>query len=95
MTLPEVNLKHGELRISGRRTKNGKQKVLYLSGEPLEVLKAQEKVTRHCDRVFVDALGDPLRYDAILEVSPTGVQTCKDSGRLHRCGKPNAAAGLP
>jgi integrase len=66
MTWSEVNLKHGELRISGRRTKNGQQKVLYLSGEPLEVLKGQ-KVSPHCDRVFVDADGQPLRYDAILE----------------------------
>ena len=28
MTWGEVNLKHGELRISGRRTKNGQQKSL-------------------------------------------------------------------
>lgn len=66
MTWSEVNLKHGELRISGRRTKNGQQKVLYLSGEPLEILKAQ-KPSAACDRVFVDAYGEPLRYDAILE----------------------------
>jgi integrase len=56
-------LKHGELRISGRRTKNGQQ----LSGEPLEVLKAEQKAPSRADRVFVDELGDPLRYDAILE----------------------------
>jgi integrase len=39
LTWQEVNLEHGELRISGRRTKNGQQKVLYLAGEPLHVLK--------------------------------------------------------
>jgi integrase len=64
LTWGEVNLKHGELRISGRRTKNGQQKVLYLSGEPLEILKEQKMAG---DRVFTDAHGDPLRYDAILE----------------------------
>jgi integrase len=64
LTWAEVNLEHGELRISGRRTKNGQQKVLYLSGEPLHVLK---QLSQAGDRVFVDAQGDPLRYDAILE----------------------------
>lgn len=59
----EVNLDHGELRISGRRTKNGQQKVLYLSGEPLEILGAQPKAH---ERVFTDDGGEPLRYDTIL-----------------------------
>ena len=66
LTWSEVNLKHGELRISGRRTKNGQQKALYLGGEPLEILKAQ-KPSDKCDRVFVDDYSEPLRYDAILE----------------------------
>lgn len=60
----EVNLDHGELRISGRRTKSGKQKVLYLSGEPLRILEEQPKANA---RIFADDSGDPLRYDAILE----------------------------
>lgn len=63
LTWTEVNLEHGELRISGRRTKNGQQKVLYLSGEPLQILKDQPRVS---DRVFVDDKGAPLRYDPIL-----------------------------
>lgn len=67
----EVNLEHGELRISGRRTKSGKQKVLYLAGEPLHVLKNQPTTG---DRVFTDENGDALRYDAILEVFQ---QACK------------------
>lgn len=70
----EVNLKHGELRISGRRTKNGQQKVLYLSCEPLEIFNGAESVPQ-CDRVFVDDHGAPLRYDAILE--ETFQQACK------------------
>jgi integrase len=65
LTWAEVNLKHGELRISGRRTKNGQQKVLYLSGEPLQILQGQERVN---DRVFVDGDGAPLRYDSIRVV---------------------------
>jgi integrase len=63
LTWPEVNLDHGELRVSGRRTKNGQQKVLYLSGEPLQILREQ---SRAGERVFVDDEGAPLRYDAIL-----------------------------
>jgi integrase len=63
LTWAEVNLEHGEMRISGRRTKNGQQKVLYLSGEPLQILQEQLKVN---DRVFVDDQGAPLRYDSIL-----------------------------
>jgi integrase len=63
LTWAEVNLQHGELRISGRRTKNGQQKVLYLSGEPLEILKKQPK---RGDRVFTDDKGQPLRYDPML-----------------------------
>jgi integrase len=62
-----VNLTHGELRISGRRTKNGQQKVLYLSGEPLAILKEQAKLPSKSGHVFVDAEGEPLRYDAILD----------------------------
>ena len=64
LTPGEVNLKHGELRISGRRTKSGQQKVLYLSGEPLAILRAQKMAG---ERVFTDANGDRLRYDDILE----------------------------
>jgi integrase len=60
----EASLEHGELRISGRRTKNGQQKVLYLSGEPLCVLQKLRKSGEH---VFTDEHGEPLRYDAILE----------------------------
>jgi integrase len=67
----EVNLEQGELRISGRRTKNGQQKVLYLSGEPLRVLLEQPNAG---GRIFVDEWGEPLRYDAILEVFQ---QACK------------------
>lgn len=67
LTWSEVNLPHGELRISGRRTKNGTQKVLYLSGEPLEILKEQRKLKTNCDRVFMDAESEPLRYDSILD----------------------------
>jgi len=63
LTWAEVNIEHGELRISGRRTKNGQQKVLYLSGEPLQILRQQSRVG---DRVFVDDEGLPLRYDSIL-----------------------------
>jgi integrase len=63
LTWAEVNLEHGELRISGRRTKNGQQKVLYLSGEPLEILKQQPK---RGDRVFTDDTGKQLRYDSML-----------------------------
>lgn len=63
LTWAEINLEHGELRISGRRTKNGQQKVLYLSGEPLQILQEQLKVN---DRVFVDDQAAPLRYDSIL-----------------------------
>jgi integrase len=62
LTWAEVNLDHGELRISGRRTKNGQQKVLYLSGEPLEILRQQPKTS---DRVFTKN-GELLRYDPIL-----------------------------
>jgi integrase len=67
LTRAEVNLTHGELRISGRRTKNGQQKVLYLSGEPLAILKEQAKSPLKSGHVFVDADGEPLRYDAILD----------------------------
>jgi integrase len=64
LTWAEVKLEHGELRISGRRTKNGQQKVLYLSGVPLHILKQLPKTV---EQVFVDGQGNPLRYDAILE----------------------------
>ena len=67
LTWAEVNLAHGELRISGRRTKNGQQKVLYLSGEPLAILKGQAKSPSKASHVFLDAEGEPLRYDAILD----------------------------
>ena len=33
----EVNVERGELRLSGRRTKTGQQKVLYLKGKALDV----------------------------------------------------------
>jgi integrase len=64
LTWPEVNLDHGELRISGRRTKSGQQKVLYLSGEPLRILEEQPKTNT---KVFADDQGNPLKYDDILE----------------------------
>ena len=64
LTWSEVNTQHAELRISGRRTKNGKQKVLHLGGEPLDILRQQPKKS---DRVFTDGNGNPLRYDSILE----------------------------
>lgn len=67
LTWAEVNLAHGELRISGRRTKNGQQKVLYLSGEPLAILKEQAKLKSKSNHVFLDAEGQPLRYDAVLD----------------------------
>jgi len=63
----EVNLERGELRIPGRRTKNGDQKVLYLSGTPLEVLKEQHKLLKKefptCEWVFPNARGEFLTYD--------------------------------
>lgn len=77
LTWGEVNLAHGELRISGRRTKNGTQKVLYLSGEPLKILKVQSKNKSNCNRVFVDADGEPLRYDSILDHFQ---QACRRAG---------------
>ena len=64
LTWAEVNLKHGELRILGRRTKNGQQKILYLSGEPLHVLKQQPKSSEY---VFPNEEGGPMQYDAILK----------------------------
>lgn len=59
-----MNLEHAELRIAGRRTKNGDQKVLHIGDDLLAILKAQP---RTCDRVFTDSEGQPLRYDAILD----------------------------
>jgi integrase len=64
LTWAEVNLKHGELRILGRRTKNGQQKILYLSGEPLGVLRQQPKCG---ERVFPNEEGSPMQYDAIFK----------------------------
>jgi integrase len=46
-----VNLEHAELRIAGRRTKNGDQKVLHIGDDLLAILKAQPRI---CDRVFTD-----------------------------------------
>ena len=77
LTWGEVNLAHGELRISGRRTKNGTQKALYLSGEPLKILKAQSKAKSNCNRLFVDAEGEPLRYDSTLDHFQ---QACRRAG---------------
>jgi integrase len=63
----EVKLAPGELRIPGRRTKNGDQKVLYLSGTPLDVLKEQHKLLEEqfpaCEYVFPNARGERLTYD--------------------------------
>lgn len=89
LTWPEVNLKHGELRISGRRTKNGQQKVLYLSGEPLRILIEQPKSAK---RVFVDDKGEPLRYDAILEVFQ---QACKRAKIVDGFTDADGGARLP
>jgi integrase len=67
MRWSEVNLDRGELRIPGRRTKNGDQKVLYLSGTPLNVLKEQHKLLKKafptCEYVFPNARGERLTYD--------------------------------
>lgn len=70
----EVNLEHAELRIPGRRTKSKVQKVLYIDGDVLEILKAQP---RTCAHVFTDAEGQPLRYDAILDHFQ---QACRKAG---------------
>ena len=63
----EVNLDRGELRIPGRRTKNGDQKILYLSGTPLDVLKEQHKLLKKqfpaCEYVFPNKRGERLTYD--------------------------------
>jgi len=67
----EVNVERGELRLSGRRTKTGQQKVLYLKGKALDVLKAQRKL--HDDKfpdqpfVFPDEDGQAIPYDRALD----------------------------
>lgn len=55
----EVDLNRWELRISGRRTKNGEQKVLYLSGAAMDVIRAQHEARNgefvfHKDGVQID-----------------------------------------
>ncbi|HEX2714596.1 MAG TPA: site-specific integrase, partial [Candidatus Acidoferrales bacterium] len=62
MTWEEVNLDAGELRLAGRRTKSGKQKVLYLDGLPLEILKAQKAQPQVNGRVFTNPDGRPVNY---------------------------------
>ena len=74
LTWAEVNLEQGELRINGRRTKNGNDKVLHIGNDLLEILKAQP---RTCAYVFTDAAGAPLRYDAILDHFQ---QACRKAG---------------
>ena len=89
LTWSEVNAQHGELRISGRRTKNGKQKVLYLGGAPLDILRQQPK---KCDRVFTDGTGNPLRYDSILEDFQ---QACKRAKIVEGFTGPDGSARTP
>jgi hypothetical protein len=67
----EFNVGRGELRLSGRRTKTSQQKVLYLTGKGLEVLKAQRKL--HDEKfpdqpiVFPDEEGQAIPYDRALD----------------------------
>jgi integrase len=89
LTSSEVNTQHGELRISGRRTKNGKQKVLYLSGEPLNILRQQSK---KFERVFADQNGNALRYDSILEDFQ---QACKRAKIADGFTGPDGSARTP
>jgi integrase len=89
LTWAEVNLDHGELRISGRRMKSGQQLVLYLSGEPLQILKEQLKLG---ERVFLDTHGAPLRYEAILRDFHEACKRAKiKDGFVGSDGAPRAA----
>lgn len=89
LTWAEVSVEHSELRISGRRTKNGQQKVLHLGGEPMHILRQQPK---KFERVFTDADGDPLRYDAILEDFQ---QACKRAKIVDGFTGPDGSARTP
>jgi integrase len=89
LTWSEVNTQHGELRISGRRTKNGKQKALYLDGQPLDILRQQPKKFEH---VFTDGNGDKLRYDSILEAFQ---QACKRAKIAEGFTGPDGTARTP
>jgi len=68
-------------------------KVLYLSGEPLEILKAQ-KVSPHCDHVFVDDSGAPLRYDAILEDFQQACKRAKIVDGFYGCAQGTRLSGF-
>jgi integrase len=62
-----VNLDKGELRIPGRFTKNKKQKVLFLTGKPFDILKEQAKATPKSPFIFPDPEGNgELGYDKAL-----------------------------
>jgi integrase len=56
----EVDVKRCELRIAGRRTKNGDKKILYLAGAAMDVIKEQHKA-RSGDFAF-HRDGKPLDY---------------------------------
>lgn len=71
----EVDVERGELRISGRRTKNKQQKVLYLGGPALEVIRSQHE-SRNGEFVFhLD--GQPLNYTMTLRAFQA---VCADLG---------------
>ena len=92
LTWGEVNLEHGELRLAGRRTKNGEQKVLHISGDLLELLKERRNAPTACDRVFTDPEGQPLRYDAVLDHFQ---QSCKRAEIKEGFTDANGTARVP
>ena len=51
MRWQEAYVERGELRVSGRRTKNKQQKVLYLAGSAMDLVREQHKA-RKGDFVF-------------------------------------------
>jgi integrase len=73
----EVDVERAELRINGRRTKNGTQKVLYLAGAPLAILKAQAK-KRDGEFVFHND-GKPITYDRAIYYFQTAYDAVKGS----------------
>ncbi len=77
----EVNVERGELRLSGRRTKTGQQRVLYLKCKALDVLKAQRKLRdeQFPDQPFVfpDEEGQAIPYDRALDQFQAA---CKGTG---------------